>query len=314
VNLAQLAESLASLEVLSFLAGRRDAARLLLLGSYRPEEAAHGASALQGIALRLVQRGQAGEMVLRPLSVGEVVRYLGLRLGGAHLVPVDELAAFIHRRTEGNALFVVSMIDDLVRRGELVDEQGRWRFAGAVAGLGDRLPETLRRLVRELIEHLSDEDRRLVEAAAVVGAGFCGAATAAALQWDEAETEDRCLRLALQGRLLERQPAVRWPDGTLSCGFRFLHALYWQGAHERVSEARRAEWQRRVALRLERAFGVQCSAIARQGDAPAGIALMREAIDAMQCSGGRVGVPYLYCVLAEAQLAAGEVAPARASV
>src|SRR5262249_51139651 len=46
-----------SLEVVSFLAGRRDSARLLLLGSLRPAETNDGAPALQSIVPRLVQRG-----------------------------------------------------------------------------------------------------------------------------------------------------------------------------------------------------------------------------------------------------------------
>jgi DNA-binding winged helix-turn-helix (wHTH) protein len=253
-----------SLEVISFLAGRRDSARLLLIGSFRPADAASGASALYSVVLRLVQRGQAQEMTLRPMGPGEVSSYLRLRFGVDSGIPIDEWATFLHRRAGGNALFTVSMVDDLVRRGEVIEDSGRWRLRTWMNRLDDRLPDTLRRLVYEQIERLSDEDRRLVEAAAVVGASFNAAAAAAALQVDPADAEDRCVSLALRGRLLEQQPAVNWPDGTVSAGFRFVHALFWQGVNERVPEGRRAEWQRRIGLRQEQAWGAQCSTVATE--------------------------------------------------
>ncbi len=52
----------------------------------------------------------------------------------------------------------------------------------------------------------------------------------------------------------------------------------------------------------------------RQGDALAGIAAMRTAIDAMRGIGGKVGLPYLLCLLAEVQTAAGRSADARTTL
>lgn len=253
-----------SLDVVSFLAGRRDAARLLVIGSLRPGDGLAGAAALRALVLRLTQRGQAQELALQPLDPDAIERYLGLRFGGAPEMPIDALASFVHRRTEGNALFAVSMVDDLVRRGELVESGGRWRLRAGMAGLEAQLPESLRRLVHDQVERLSGADRRVVEAAAVVGASFNTAAAAAALDADSADIDERCAALAQQGRLFEPQPSVSWPDGTVSAGFRFLHALYWQGVFERVPEGRRAQWQRRIGARQETAWGAQCNAIATE--------------------------------------------------
>jgi hypothetical protein len=54
--------------------------------------------------------------------------------------------------------------------------------------------------------------------------------------------------------------------------------------------------------------------MARQGALAEGINFMRRAIEEMQASGGNVGVPYLFCILAEAQLAAGRLGEGRTSV
>lgn len=249
-----------SLEVLSFLAGRREPARLLVIGSLRPTDP--GASALERTVLTLVQRNQAEELGLRLLSCSEVARWLGRRFGSPDAKVIDPWASFIHRRTEGNPLFTVAVVEDLVRRGELIDADGRWLPLGAGAERDDRLPDSLRRLVHEQVERLGETDRRLVEAAAVAGPDFCAAAAAAAAGGDDAE--DRCLALARKGGLLEQQAAVSWPDGTVSAGLRFRHALYWQVVYELVPEGRRAQWQRRIGLRQEQAWGAQSAAIASE--------------------------------------------------
>jgi adenylate cyclase len=57
---------------------------------------------------------------------------------------------------------------------------------------------------------------------------------------------------------------VSWPDGTVAASFGFLHALYCQGILERVPHARRIEWQRRIGLRQEQAYGDQGAAIAAE--------------------------------------------------
>jgi len=253
-----------SLAVIAFLAGRRDPARLFLIASFRPADAQGGASALHGLARQLTQRGQAMQMALGLLDEGAVGEYLRARFGAAAPHALDALAAFLHRRSDGNALFTVAMVDDLVRRDRLVQQDGIWVLRGSIAELGDGLPDDLRHLVHDQIERLSEDDRRLVEAAAVAGTDFPAASVAAALQADVAAVEDRCTRLAQQGRFLRARESVAWPDGTMSAGFGFLHALYWRGTYERVPQSRRADWQRRIGLRQEQAHGDRCAPIAAE--------------------------------------------------
>ena len=253
-----------SLAVLSFLAGRRDPARLLLIASYRPGDAAASSSPLHGLVLQLQQRSQARALALQPLDATAVADYLRLRFDSAGKLPVEALAAFVHGRTNGHALFTVAVVDDLVRRGTLVREAEGWTVACPVADISRGLPDDLRQLVHAQIEGLADADRRLVEAAAVAGAEFPAASLAAALQADIGDTEERCNRLVLQGRFLQARATAVWPDGTHSAGFAFQHALYWQGTYERVPQARRADWNRRIGLRLEQAWAGQDNAIATE--------------------------------------------------
>jgi predicted ATPase len=253
-----------SLAMVSFLAGRRDPARLLVIASYRPADAAAGSSPLQGLVLQLQQRGQARQLALDPLDAAAVADYLRLRFTDAGALPVDALAAFVRGRTGGNALFTVAVVDDLVRRGTLVRTEGAWTVSCPVADISRGLPDDLRQLLHAQIEALAEADRRLVEAAAVAGADFPAAALAAALQADIGDIEERCNRLVMQGRFLQARATAVWPDGTHSATFAFQHALYWQGTYERVPQSRRADWNRRVGLRLEQAWAGQTAGIATE--------------------------------------------------
>jgi DNA-binding winged helix-turn-helix (wHTH) protein len=246
-----------TLDLLAFLAGRRTPARLLVLVSLRSAEPQGAHPALRGLVQGLCERGQAEEIALGTLAAPEFATLLRLRLAGAEALPMSELAGFVHQRSGGHALYGVTLIDDLVRQGELHHDGQAWRLARPVAELGTALPAGLRQLVLRQLERLDDETLLLIEAAAVAGPDFSAAALAAALEIEQHEAEERCLRLALAGCLLRQRSPVIWPDGTEAAGFGFLHALYWQATYERIVPARRAEWQRRIAEREEAAWGEQ---------------------------------------------------------
>jgi len=185
-----------SLAVLAFLAGRRDPARLCVVGSFRPGDARTVESPLHRLALQLRQRGQARELALGALDEVAVKPYVGQHLGNGQRDLTEALGAFIHRRTDGNALFTVTMMADLIARKELAQHDGEWTLKGSVAELERYLPDTLRHLVLEQYERLAESDRRLIEAASVAGFDFSLAALAAALAIDVTEAEERCILFA----------------------------------------------------------------------------------------------------------------------
>ncbi len=253
-----------SLDVLAFLAGRRDAAHLMVVASFRPGEAQAGDNPLLGLIQELSLRGNGLSLPLEGLSQDALAGYLLMRFDSSPALAFDELASFIHHRTEGNALFAVAMVDDLVRRGDLLEQGNGWCLRWPVPELATGLPDNLRQLIQRQFMRLSESQRRLLEAAAVAGTEFACASVAAALQIDVDQVEDRCAELARSGRFLRARPSLIWPDGSLSGAFGFVHALYWQALLDQVSERRRMDWQHRIALRQEQAFGEQCAQIATE--------------------------------------------------
>ena len=78
------------------------------------------------------------------------------------------------------------------------------------------IPDNLRQLIEKQIDALSEEEKRLLEAASIVGNDFCVAAAIAGLRDSIDLAEERCERLARSGQVISVQGTEEWPDGTLS--------------------------------------------------------------------------------------------------
>src|SRR5207249_11698023 len=108
-----------TLEWLTYVARRRDRARLLVLGTYRPLDAVIRSHPLRAVVQELRQHVQCAEVRLTYLSATQVATYLTQRFGAE--LPVTELAQLLHRRTQGHPLFLVMVVDELVRCSVLVE-------------------------------------------------------------------------------------------------------------------------------------------------------------------------------------------------
>lgn len=248
-----------TLELIAYVAQRREPARFLLIGTYRPAEAKRGDHPLRAIAQELQARRCAEEIRLGPLAPVDVGHYLRARLGGA----VDpDLVGQMHRRTDGHPLFLVNVVDFALREGLLAEQDGAWALRGGSAALDAGVPESLRQMIERQVEALTADERQALEAASVVGAEFAIAAVAAALQVDAEALDECCEGLAWKGQLLQPAGVEEWPDGTVSGRYRFVHALYRDVLYDRVAAARRVRLHRRIAERKLAAYGGRASEIA----------------------------------------------------
>jgi predicted ATPase len=140
-----------TVEVLAYLAQRREPMQLLVLGTYRPVETMLRGHLLRGMVQELYGRGQAVELRLEFLSAEDVAAYVAGRLGGPVAAP---LAAYVHARTDGNALFMVNIVDHLVQQRLVVRHERQWALrAGADAKLAS-VPEGLQQFLVRRIEDL----------------------------------------------------------------------------------------------------------------------------------------------------------------
>jgi predicted ATPase len=251
----------ATVECLAYLAQRREPARLLVLGTYRPVETVLRAHPLRGLVQELCGRGQAVDLGLEFLPAADVAAYVAGRLGGPVAAP---LTAIIYERTNGNALFMVNMVEYLVAQDAVVRHAGAWRLREGAEAQGVSIPDGLRQLLTRRIEALLPETRRVLEGASVVGREFAVAAVAAGLQCPVEDIEARCEVLATQHHFIDDTGVAVWPDGTRGGSYRFQHTLYQQALYEQLGTARRMQLHRHIGVYLEAGYGARAGEIAAQ--------------------------------------------------
>ena len=256
-----------TIELLGHLAQRPTRARLLVLATYRPDPAPGRRLPLGDAVGSLRALRRCEHLDLGPLDVRAVTMVLTSRLAPG--VPSAELAGEVLARTEGNALFVSTLVDRLIGDGMLREDGGVLHTTEPIARLG--IPDGVRRLTADRIARLDPSDRDLLMAAAASGIEFTVVEAAAGLaafsgNLDSDLEPDRVAveltRLAeLTGLIVEVEPAT-WPDGSISGCFRFAHALVRDVAHEQLAGARRVAVHRAIGARLATGAGARAAAAA----------------------------------------------------
>ena len=139
----------ATLDLLAALAQRPGPARLLVLGTYRPVDVIVHQHPLKVLMQALAIHGQCTELPLELLSTAEVAQYLATRCATAESLaaPFQALVGTLYQRTDGHPLFLVTIVDDLIRQGLVRQEAGQWVVEpGSVEALRG-MPGSLRRLL-----------------------------------------------------------------------------------------------------------------------------------------------------------------------
>jgi DNA-binding winged helix-turn-helix (wHTH) protein/predicted ATPase len=247
---------------LAAIAQRGAPARLLVIGTYRPSELSLRGHPLRAVKQELVAKGQCEELWLPFLSADDVTHYLTKRYA-QHQFP-SGLGAAIHRRTDGNPLFVVNMVEYLVAQGVMAEVDGHWRLQTAVDEVGRGVPESLRQLIEKHVERLSEEHQQLLEVASVVGVTFSAAAVAAGTEAPVEQVEEWCDGLVKRGQFLQAEEPRALPDGTLCGSYHFLHALQQAVLYERIPSMRRLRLHRRVGDGQEHIYGARAREIASE--------------------------------------------------
>jgi predicted ATPase/DNA-binding winged helix-turn-helix (wHTH) protein len=249
-----------TLDLIAVLARRREPARLLLLGTFRPPEVLRRAHPLHTVQQELQLHGHGVELPLTLLTEEAIATYLAGRLPG--LPRVDRLARLVHQRTEGNPFFMVTLVDSWRPQGILLEQDGVWALTAAVEALHNSVPASLRQMIDRQLDGLSAEEQRVLEAASVAGVEFSAAGVAAGLAQEVESVDDWCTALARRRQFLRTSGEQLWPDGTVAGAYRFVHALYQQVLYHRVSAAQRVRLHQRIGARLEAGHGAQAGDMA----------------------------------------------------
>jgi DNA-binding winged helix-turn-helix (wHTH) protein/tetratricopeptide (TPR) repeat protein len=241
-----------TLDLVSALARHPRRVRLMVIATYRSTDAARSAQPLHALKRELVARHLCREVALEPLGEAEIASYLAHGQAAAD-VP-EELAALLHRHTEGNPLFMIAVLEHLMRSGLVERDRGGWRLTRSIAEISLEVPESLRQMIGAQIDRLGEWDQHVLEVAAIAGMSFTPVISAPAAEMDAGAFEVCCDALARCGHILRVASTQELPDGRIIQRYSFVHALYREVLYERQAPARRAMLHRRRAERLEEVF------------------------------------------------------------
>ena len=242
----------ATVDLVNVLALRSERARLMLVGTYRPAQAAALDHPIQAVLTMLRTQGRCAEVALEYLTRRDVGAYLAQRFADSRVS--DDLVAATHARTDGNPLFMTVLVDHLLARGWLAQDQGVWRLTVPRAVIEQDVPDNLRQLIEGQLRFASPDERNVLEVASVAGVAFDAPAVAVGVDGPADAVESICHRLSRAHRWLQEAGTRRWPDGAVASRYAFQHALYQRTLYERLSPARRAALHERIGLRLEAAY------------------------------------------------------------
>ncbi|MDH4173317.1 MAG: AAA family ATPase [Betaproteobacteria bacterium] len=255
-----------TIDWLASFARRPERARVLVIGTYRPAEGSVELQPMHAIGDELRRQGQIREVALQPLSRSAVGEFIAARFAARPEAAgsLSQLAAEVHRRTEGSPLFMLGVLDELVAKGVLACQDDRWSVRESAQLRELALPRQLQQVIERQIERIAPAAARLLEIASVAGADFSAAAIAAGAGVSVAEADAACHEITRRHRFLCSSGTDEWPDGTVAGRFSFAHALYREALYERLPAARRVELHRLIGERLAQAFDERLDEIAAQ--------------------------------------------------
>jgi len=254
-----------SLHLLFHLARRLPENRLLILGTYRPEEIA------------LPRAGREHPLAAHLAEFRRMFGDVWLELDRS---PPDEAQTFVDalldvephrlsrdfrrtlvRHTGGHPLFTAETLRDMKERGDLAqDEAGRWIARPALDWR--TLPARVEGVIETRIRRLDPDLRDILEVASVEGETFTAQVVARVQGVDERSLVARLDRDGDQRHRLVQEQGIQRAGGQRLSVYRFRHNLFQRYLYSVLSEARRAYLHEDVGSALEALYGDDAGEVA----------------------------------------------------
>lgn len=239
-----------TVDLISAIARRREPAKLVVLGTYRPADLILHHSPFKSLKQDLVLHHLGFELLLERLAESDVSDYLNAEYSESDL-PIELLSAVIHRHSDGNPLFMIAMLDHLALQGVLAPVDGRWRMTLPLQEVDPGVPETLREMLELQLQHLSSAEQQLLKCASVAGQHFTAWSVAIMMAADSTSVENMCAQLAERQQFLKARGARELSSGEITLEYEFRHSLYREVLYRRLSPTHRVTYHRRLGEGLE---------------------------------------------------------------
>ena len=240
---------LSTLDFISALARRRGPAKLLLLGTYRPADVIISQSPLKALKQDLLIHNLSHEISLERLEESDVAEYLAIKFLDGDFPP--RFAKLIYHHSGGNALFMVTILQDMVKKGLIAQANGKWTLMLALEDVGPTVPETLDQMIEMQFQQLSSLEQRILRSASVAGERFSVWAISTSAEFESGSIDDACEGLAEKLQFIKAAGIHKLANGQISAHYDFRHSLYREVLYRRLSEVTRSKLHLLLAQRLK---------------------------------------------------------------
>src|SRR5215510_11403250 len=234
-----------TLDLISAIARRREMARLLVIGTFRPADLILSDSPLKSLKQDLLVHNLSHELSLERLEASDVAEYLANEFADGDLPA--ELAGIIHRHSDGNPLFMTAMLDHLTKQNVLSRVDGRWTMTTPVEQVDPGVPDTLRSMLEVQLGNLSDQQQKVLKYASVAGERFTSCSVGVMLETAFSDAEEQCTLLAARQQFLKATGTREFPSGLISSTYEFGHSLYREVLYRQLSANQRVNLHRLLA-------------------------------------------------------------------
>ena len=238
-----------TLDLISALARRREPAKLVLIGTYRPVDVILSKSHLKSLKQDLLVHQLCEEIPLECLEQHEIADYLAKEFPN-HGFPAD-LAALIYRHSGGNALFMVVIVQELIKKGFLAKSKDAWSLTTPLRRIDLGVPETLQQMLELQFDQLRATEQRIVESASVAGERFSVWKVSATVGIEPDHVEDLCDALARRKQFIRHAVPIEPAEDAVGVQYEFIHSLYRQAVYRRLSDGIRSRLHQNLGVRLK---------------------------------------------------------------
>jgi predicted ATPase len=160
-----------SLALIHYIARNSGKSRLIILGSYRPEDitSVDGKDhPLVGTMHMMDREDLHKKMELMRLPKGSIEEFLEVMLG--RFVFGNDFGKRIFKETEGNPLFVIQLVKYLADEEIILNEEGKWTLTKNIEDI--EIPSKIYQVIKRRLNRLGNEDRKVLDYASVIGETF----------------------------------------------------------------------------------------------------------------------------------------------
>ncbi len=241
-----------SIDLIDRLISHNNSQRFLLIISYRSMGIQQG-SVFQHFLTKFAKlRRRYHELELIGLTSPSIAD-MSRSILGLNKTPDRHFVNYLHEKSAGNPLYILELHRSLVFQEMLsLDDQGRWRIE-----LGDIARTTVSSnsidLLLNRLSELPDEDRRILEMAAIIGTQFTSDMLEALPEVAPNKIQQVLQKSVSSGHLMLTSDASRNPTAgaPTSRTYAFMHRSIREALVDGLDYSMQREVHRLVALRLE---------------------------------------------------------------